>query len=345
MLSPEKPQTVQSIQPHLAMRQMIYGTRITQSIYAAAKLGIADLLKDGSKSCDELANAVGVKSKPLYRLLRALASVGVFAEEEQRHFTLTPLATYLVSDIPGSLRSLAIMNGDPQFHQPWGEILYSLQTGSNAFEHLYGMSLFEYHAQNSEAGKVFDEAMTSLSGIETALVAANYDFSTINKLVDVGGGQGLLMTSILKAYPAIQGILFELPAVTAGTKELLRAQGVLDRCEVVAGSFLESVPSGGDAYILKYILHNWDDEDAIAILKNCHRAMKENGKLLLIEHVIPPNNEPFDGKFLDLVMMLVLGGCERTTEEYRTLLEASGFQLTRIVPMPSSVSVIESVRV
>lgn len=187
--------------------------------------------------------------------------------------------------------------------------------------------------------------MTAFSTTEIASVIANYDFSTIHKLVDVGGGQGLLIASILKAYPTMQGILFDLPSVIAGTKNLIKAEEIKDCCSVVEGNFFELVPSGGDAYILKRVIHDWDDERALAILKNCHRAMKENGKLLLVEMVIPPGDEPFFGKFLDLELMIVFGGCERTEKEYRVLFEAAGFQLTGIVPTGSYVSVIEGVKV
>ncbi|KAF3889874.1 MULTISPECIES: methyltransferase [Nostocales] len=344
MLQQEKPQALQNTPAQAAMLQMITGSWLARSIYAAAKLGIADLLKESPKSCEELANAVFVRPKPLYRLLRALASVGVFAEEQQGYFTLTPLATCLISDRPGSLRSLAMMLGSTEFHQAWGDILYSLQTEKSAFEHLYGMSLFQYYTQNAETARIFDEAMTAFSTTEIAGVIANYDFSKIHKLVDIGGGQGLLIASILKAYPAMEGILFDLPSVIASSKNFIEIEEIKDRCSVVEGNFFELVPSGGDAYILKRIVHDWDDESAVAILNNCHCAMQEKGKLLLVEMVIPPGNEPFFGKFLDLELMTVFGGRERTEKEYRELLEAAGFQLTGIIPTGSYVSVIEGVK-
>nr|AIH14735.1 N-methyl transferase [Hapalosiphon welwitschii UH IC-52-3] len=346
MLSQEKPSTVPSIEASQTMLQMIMiNPLVTRAIYAAAKLGIADLLKYGIKSYEELADAVSVKPLFLYRLLRALASLGVFAEEQEGYFTLTPLANCLVSDIPGSLRALTIINNESELYQVRGNILYSLQNGCNAFEHLYGMPLFEYYIQNPELGKTFDEAMTSVTAMDIAEIIANYDFSKVNKLVDVGAGQGKLLASILKAYPTCKGVLYELPSVSTGAVDLIKAEGLQDRCEIVGGNFLESVPAGGDVYMIKSVIHNWDDENAITILKNCHRGMKENGKLLVVEAVIQPGNKPCAGKFHDLAMMLVLNGRERTEKEYQALFEASGFQLTRIIPTMSLMSVIEGVRI
>ena len=331
--------------PQKAILQMATSYWVSQSLYVAAKLGIADLLKSGSQSCSQLADSADVNAQLLYRLMRALASVGVFAEKEQGCFSLTPFAACLQSDVPGSMRALVIMCGE-EHYQAWGDILYSLQTGGSAFEHLYGMPLFQHLAQNPESGKIFDQAMTSNSLIENAAILASYDFSGFHKLVDVGGGQGHLISSVLKANPKMQGTLFDLPYVIEGAKNLTEAEGVSQRCELVGGDFLESVPSGGDAYVLKRIIHNWDDKSAIAILKNCHRAMGENGKLLVVEQVIPPDNEPCFGKFMDLTMMVMFPGAREHTEpEYRAMFEASGFKLTKIVPTRGDVSLIEGIRV
>ena len=224
--------------------------------------------------------------------------------------------------------------------------MHSMQSGASAFENLYGMQLFEYYAQNPEAGKIFDEAMTSFSATETAEITTRYDFSPIRKLVDVGGGHGSLLASILIANPTMQGVLFDQSSVIEGAKDLIEAEQVSERCSLVAGDCFEEVPCGGDAYILKYIIHLWDDVRASAILKNCHRAMVENGKLLLVEQVIGPGNEPFFGKFLDMQMLVMFpGGCERTETEYRSLFEASGFHLTKIVSTRANVSVSEGIRV
>jgi hypothetical protein len=303
------------------------------------------LLKDSPKSCDELATATGTHAPSLYRVLRALASLGVFAETELNHFTLTPLAACLQSDVPDSFRAFVILLGE-EHYRVWGDLLHGVQTGGRPFEHIYGMNLFEYLAQNPESAKIFDESMTNFSVFDSAAIAASYDFSFIQTLVDVAGGQGLLIASILKSNPTLKGVLFDQPYVIERAKRLLEAEGVLERCHLAAGNFFESVPEGGDAYILKHIIHDWDDERAIAILKQCHKVMPDNGKLLVAEQVIPPGNEPFMGKLLDLNMLVMTpGGRERTEAEYRALFEKAGFKLTRIVPTQDEMSIIEGIRV
>jgi hypothetical protein len=324
---------------------MASGYWVSRSIYVAAKLGIADLLKDSPKSCDELAAATGTNAPSLYRLLRALASLGVFAETQPNHFSLTPLAACLQSDVPDSIRAYVILRGEEQY-RAWGDLLHGVQTGGSSFEHIYGMNLFDYLAQNPESAKIFDESMTNLSAIESAAIAASYDFSSIQTLVDIAGGEGLLIASILKSNPTLKGVLFDQPYVIERAKRFLEAEGVLERCQLAAGNFFESVPEGGDAYILKHIMHDWDDERAIAILKQCHKVMPDNGKVLVAEQVIPPGNEPFMGKLLDLHMLVMApGGRERTEAEYRALFEKAGFMLTRIVPTPREMSIVEGIRV
>jgi hypothetical protein len=338
-------QNPKSMTPPEALLQMLTSSWISQAIYVAAQLGIADLLKDGSKSSSDLAKATGSHALALYRIMRTLASVGVFAEIEDGSFELTPLAAYLQTDVPGSLRAMSIMSGESWQWQPWGNILHTVKTGNTAFDHVYGVNSVEYLTQNVEAGQIFNQAMTGMTATFKASITDNYDFSSIDKIVEVGGGQGSLITSILKGYPTLQAILFDLPSVVIGAKHLIESEGLAKRCEIVGGDFFESVPTGGDAYILKNIIHDWDDTDTVTILKNCHRAMVENGKLLLVETVIPPRNEPSFGKVLDLEMLVMTGGCERTEAEYRTLFEAAGFVLTKVITTPSFLSVIEGVRV
>jgi len=345
MPQPETPQPNQAMPPQLAVLQMASGYWVSRSIYVAAKLGIADLLKDSPKSCDELATATGTHAPSLYRVLRALASLGVFAETQPNHFTLTPLAACLQSDVPNSFRAFVIMLGEEQY-RAWGELMHSVQTGGSSFEHIYGMNLYEYLAQNPESAKIFDESMTNFSAIENAAIAASYDFSSIQTLVDIAGGQGLLIASILKSNPTLKGVLFDQPHVIERAKRFLEAEGVLERCQLAAGSFFESVPEGGDAYILKNILLDWDDERAIGILKRCHKVMADNGKLLVAQQVIPPGSQPFIAKFLDLHMLAVTpGGRVRTEAEYRALFEKAGFKLTKIVPTQDEMSLIEGIRV
>jgi hypothetical protein len=324
---------------------MIFGYMTSQAISVAAKLGVADLLAKGAKTADQLAQTIGVKPRPLYRLLRALASVGVFAQDEAGRFSLTPLAEPLRSDAPDSLRALAIFFGADWHWRVWSELCYSVETGQPGFEHIYNKAYFDYLAENPEPARVFNDAMTSFSGSVSAAVIDAYDFTGITKLVDVGGGHGLFLSSILQKYPQMKGVLFEAPFVAEGAGDAIKERGLTGRCEVVGGDFFASAPAGGDAYIMKHIVHDWDDEHALTILQNCHRAMTENGKLLVVEMLIPESNAPSLGKFLDLEMLLFLHSYERTEAEYGALFERAGFRLTRIVPTRMPHGVIEAIRV
>jgi len=310
----------------------------------AAQLGIADLLKDGSKSNDELAITTGVDAKSLYRLLRALASVGIFAEGISGYFELTPLAECLQSDRNNSLRAYAIKSGQAWEWQPWGYLLESLKTGKPVIKNIFGMDISDYLANDASAAKLYNQAISNFSEKQDVAITSGYNFSFIRNLVDVAGGRGTLIASILKANLTMQGILFDLPHVVADTKPLIEALELQDRCQLVGGNFFESVPTGGDAYLLRYIIHDWDDERAITILKNCYEAMQSNGRVLLVEMVIPQGNEPFYGKLLDLQMLLNYGGRERTEVEYQVLLETAAFLLTKIYPVAPPVSVIEAIR-
>lgn len=344
MTTSKDPVNQKQIPPPIPLLQMIAGYWASRCIYIAAKLGIADLLKDGEQHSDALARATNSNKDVLYRLLRALASVGIFAETQPHYFQLTPLATYLQSDTPNSLKALAIMLGS-EHYQTWGNLMYSVQTGQNAVEKLYGMSFYELCQQNPTKAKIFGQAMTELSGLENAAVLAAYDFSSIGKLVDVGGGNGRLLSSILQAYSHITGVLFDRPDVIDRGSDWLYTTGVGDRTQLAKGDFFKTMPVGGDAYLLKRIIHNWGDEQAIAILKNCYQAMGEKGRLLAIEMVIPPGNEFCVGKFMDINMLLhFTGGRERTEAEHGELLKAAGFKITKIVPTESEVSVIEAVK-
>jgi hypothetical protein len=326
--------------PHQQLDQMITGYWISQAIYAAAKFGIADHLKDGPKSVAELARATSANPDALYRLLRALASVGIFAEGESHRFSLTPLAEPLRSDVAGSKRALALMSGDEQF-RAWAEIDYSIRTGKIAFDQVFGEPVFDYLGHHPDKARIFDAAMVGIHGRETSAVLSAYDFSRIGVVADIGGGNGSQITELLQKHPRMKGILFDLPHVIERAKERIHTAGLAERCTMVAGSFFDAMPEGADAYILRHIIHDWDEEKCLTILHNCHSAMPTGGKLLVIESVIPPGNEPFHGKFLDLVMLLIPGGKERTASEYRALFEQAGFELTRIVPTGSEVSIVE----
>ncbi len=329
--------------PRDALTQLLLGYRYSISIHVAAKLGIADLLKDGPRSCDELARASGANPGALYRMLRVLASVGVFAEDEQDRFTLTPSAGLLQSGVPGSMRSWAILIGD-LWWRPWAELLYSVKTCKPAFNYVYGMGQFEYLAQNPGIAEIFNATMASGTALAATALISAYDFSEIKTIVDVGGGNGALIGAILKATPSMRGVLFDLPSVIEEARRVIEAEGVAGRCRLVAGNFFESVPSGGDAYILKYILHDWDDENAITILKNCHSAMKAHERLLVVEQLIPPGNEPSMTKLLDLNMLVLLTGRERTEAEYRVLFASAAFRMTRVILTQSLFSIMEGVR-
>jgi len=324
--------------------KMIFGFTLSRSIAVAAQLGLADLLKEEPASADKLAQAVGAHPRSLYRLLRALSGAGVFAEEPDGRFGLTPLSELLRSDTPESLRAFAALMADEVNFEMWAELPYSIQSGNPVVRRKLGMPWFEWLESHPTKAREFNDAMTSLSAGAVAAVLAAYDFSGIRKLVDVGGGHGLLLASVLSKYPGMSGVLYDAPAVVAGVAEVLTAHGVADRCEAVGGDFLHAVPAGGDAYVLKHIIHDWSDEECVTILGHCHAGMAAGGRVLIVEMVIPGPNVPAISKFLDLEMLLFLTGRERTEDEYRDLLERAGFELTRVVPTPSPYSVIEAVK-
>ncbi len=331
--------------PGAALLRMIQGFQVSQMIYVAAKLGIADLLADGAKSSDELASITGTHAPSLYRLLRALAGMSIFAEDEQGRFGMTPLAQPLRKDVPGSLRAVTLYSCDPIFQQVWGELLHSVTTGEDGFNYRYGMDAWAFREQNPELNASFNEFMTAFTRLDTDAIVADYDFSGMDTLVDVGGGQGALMAAIVKATPGLHGIVFDQAHVVSGAATVLAAAGVADRCEIVGGDFFSEVPQGKDGYILKNIIHDWDDSRSIMILKTCRQAIQATGKLLLFEFVIPPGNSPHPGKQLDISMLVGPGGQERTEQGYQALLMQAGFKLTRVVATKSRKSVIEAVPV
>ena len=322
------------------LSDMITGLRKTQLVYVAAKLGIADLLRDGAKSSDELAHAVGAHPRGLYRVLRALASLGVFAETPEGHFTLTPLATLLQTDTPGSQRARAIWFGEEWQWRAYGALLYSAQTNQAAFEHVHGLPFYDYTDQHADAAASFNAWMMSATSLRAAAIADDYDFSRIATLIDVGGGHGRLLTTLLHAYPHMQGVLFDLPTVVEGAREGIASAGLESRCAFAAGNFFTEVPQGGDAYMIKEVIHNWDDARAVAILKNCRQAMAPEARLLLIERIINPDHDAASA-LLDITVLINTGARERTEAEHRALLEEAGFALTAIIPTSSGLSIIE----
>jgi O-methyltransferase domain/Dimerisation domain len=332
--------------PHATLGQLLRGGLVTQLIHVAARLGIADLLRAGPKSADDLAAAVGVNAQALHRVLRALAGLGIFAETDPGCFALTPLADPLRSDAPASLRGSAVFYGEPWWWQACGDLLYSVRTGQPAFDHVHGQPLFAFLDATADAAAIFNEHQTNMTRQDAAAVVDAYDFTGCTTVVDVGGGHGALAAAILRASPRTTAVLFDRPAVVEGAGRRLRAEGVAERCSCVGGDFFESVPAGADTYVLKDIIHDWDDERAASILRQCRRAMTHSAatpRLLLIEKVIPPGNAPFAGKLTDITMLLIAVGRERTAEEYRALLTAAGFDVRRIVPTRSPASVIEAI--
>lgn len=326
--------------PAQQIAQMSVGYWVSQSLYVAAKLDIADRLASGPKTADELAAATGTHARSLYRLLRALASVGVFSEGDGGRFSLTPLADCLRTDAPDSKRAMVVMMGEEHYHA-WGGLLGSVQTGETSFDRIYGKPIFDYLGERPEQAKIFDAAMTSIHGRETQAVLDAYDFSGVRVLADVGGGNGSNLIGVLKRYPNVRGLLYDLPHVVERAAENLKAAGVADRCEVVAGNFFDSVPSGADAYFLRHIIHDWDDDRSTRILKNVRAAAPNGGKVVVVEYVLPPGNAPSFGKLLDLNMLLLPGGVERTEEEFRRLYAAAGIGLTRVVATEGDLSVVE----
>ncbi|MDX2301641.1 MAG: methyltransferase [Microscillaceae bacterium] len=337
--------TTQSLPPQAVLLQMLFGYAPARAISIAAELRIADLLTNGSKTAEELALKTNSHARSLYRLLRACASVGVFWEDTEKRFSLTPMADFLRSDNPESLRAFAEMLAHGEQFQTWSALDFSVQTGTPAFDKVHGMPIFEYYPTHPKSGQIFNDAMTSMSLGSSMAVMQAYDFSGITKLVDIGGGHGFLLASILEKYLNMTGILFDTPPIVEEAKGLLEKHGVSNRCETAGGNFFESVPNGGDAYMMKHIIHDWNDEECVTILKNCRKGIVDGGKLLVIEMVVPKGNEPSLSKLLDLQMLAVLPGCERTEDEYSTLFSKASFKLTNIIPTMSPYSVIEGVAI
>lgn len=330
--------------PHEILWRMTSGCLLSQAIHIATKLDIPGLLKDGPKSSVELAQATNTHAPSLYRLLRALASAGIFVEDDQRSFELTPLGQLLRRDVPGSMAAAGLLFGSTLQWETLGELLYSLQTGKPSFEHHFGMNIWQYYSSHPEEWELFQYAMSSFSAAESHAILQAYDFSPFQTAVDVAGGQGQLLVSILKAYPAIRGTLLELPDVVRQAEGVFKAADVDGRCEAVSGDMFVSIPADRDLYIMKTVIHDWQDEQARALLQQCHAAMPAHAKLLVISEVIAPANAPDSSKFMDLTMLVSFGGCERTATEFEALFDATGLKLNRIIPTHSPLKIIEGVK-
>jgi hypothetical protein len=308
----------------------------------AAQLGVADLLASGPRSIVDLSAATGVDAQSLYRVLGALASRGLFREDDGKRFSLTPLAEPLRQDAPHSIRPQALWSGSEAYRRTWGDLAYSVRTGRPAFDHVYGKPFFDYLAEDPAFAKIFNDVMTSDSSDEGASIAAAHDFSGYRRIVDVGGGHGALLAAILDRYPGPLGLLFDLPDVVDTARGAIDRHIAAGRVEKVAGDSSEAVPDAGDAYLLKWIVHDWDDEAAIRILTNCGTAMAPAGKVLLVEVVIPQGTAGSDATRLDTTMLVFTGSRERTEGEYRELLHRAGLTLVKIAPTASPFSILEA---
>ena len=337
--------TEHALPPPAVMMGLISGYWVSQAVGVVAQLGVADQLEHAPRSSDELARAVGAEPQALYRVLRLLASLDVFAEVAPRTFGLTPLGETLRSDAPDSVRNFAITETAPGHWLPWGRLHDSVRTGRPMTYETLGMSLFEWYAQNPDEAGYFSAAMGNLSALAADELVRVYDCSTVRTVADIGGAHGVLLAAVLRANPAARGILFDLPHVIATAGETIEAQGLSERCELVSGDFFDTVPAGADLHLLKQIIHDWDDDQATRLLRSCHRALAPDGKLLLVEMVIPPDNRPSPAQAMDINMLAVAGGRERTEDEYRQLFQAAGFRLERIIPTHSPFSVIEATRI
>jgi ubiquinone/menaquinone biosynthesis C-methylase UbiE len=344
----QKPQSApiaaQQPDPVQHLMQFASGYVVSSALWVAAELNVADLLKDGARPVSQLAKATQTNEDALYRTLRLLAMVGIFAETEPRHFVLTPSAEPLRTDVPNSMRDMIVWVVDPMHFRICSEWLHSVKTGEPTVEHVTGKAAFDYFASEAIEFERFHRAMTTMSNMVMGPVLEVYDFSSFTTVVDVAGGHGFVLCEVLKKYPKLKGVLFDMEDVLPGGKQRIKDCGLQDRCSTAAGDFFQSVPAGGDLYLMKNIIHDWDDEKALVILKNCRRALegKKNGRVVLLELVVPPGNTPHMSKVLDIEMLLFPGGRERTEQEYAEIFARGGFRLTRVIPTKSPYSVVEA---
>jgi hypothetical protein len=323
-----------------ALFQMATSYWISQVVYVTAELGVADVLKQGPKSCREIATETGADERSLYRLLRALCTIGLIRTVGTDQFSLAARGGPLVSGVPGSLRAMVLTLGEMHY-AAWGHLLESVRTGTSGFQAAFGAPLFDYLGRDLEAGSRFNAAMTDYSTLVAHAVLLAYDFSDTGWLVDLGGGCGGLLTSIMRMYPEMTGTLFDTPAVIATAERHLEVAPGADRRSLVSGNFLEAVPPGADIYLMSGVVHDWDDERAARILANCRASMARTGRVLVVEWVVPDGDENSFSTLLDLNMLVMNGGRERTRAEFQDLFDAAGLRMTRVIPTLSPLSVVE----
>jgi O-methyltransferase domain/Dimerisation domain len=333
-------QATQAVPAHVGILQLLNGMHVAGAVACVAQMGIPDLLEGGPKSAEELAKEMGADAQALYRLMRATACVGVLAEEADGKFSQTPMSKVLCSNAKPGLRNFATMYGREWHLRGWSELEYCVRTGKQAMEKIYGAHIFQFLKQHPEEGQHFHSAMTELSMIGGPAVVEAYNFEGIGSIVDVGGGHGFLLATILEKNPQMRGTLYEMAHVAEGAKEgpLKR---VMERCTLASGDMFASVPGGADAYIMKHIIHDWPDEKCVQLLKACRKGVNAGGRLLVVDHVIQPGNNFEPGKFLDLQMLVFPSGCERTEKQFRELFAAAGWKVSRIVPTVAGDSIVE----
>jgi len=332
----------QTMPPHVQLVQLAMAHWGSHVVYVAAKLGLADLLAKGAMSAEQLAERTETHAPSLYRLMRTLASLGIMNEDSSHRFSLTPVGEAMKTGAPGCARATILTIASPWWTTGFGELMYSVQTGKSGFEKIIQMPIFDWFADHPEEASLFNETMLGIHGAEPAAIAAAYDFTGLKTIVDVGGSTGNLLATVLERNPECRGILFDMPHVVRDAPAFLKSRGLANRIKIEPGSFLESVPAGGDAYMLSHIIHDWSEDQCLTILGNCRRVMNPDTRLMIIEMVLPPGNTPHPGKMLDMMMLVGPGGRERTAEEYGELLSKADLRLTRVVPTDSAVSVVEA---
>jgi O-methyltransferase domain len=332
----------QTLPGHVGILQIMNGGHVAGAVACLAQLGIPDLIDGAPKSAGELAGQIGADPQALYRLMRATASVGVLSEGPDGKFSQTPTSTVLRRNATPSLRSFAIMGGREWHGRGWSHLEYCVRTGKQALEKIYGAHIFDFLKQHPSEGQIFHDAMTELSMIDGPAVADAYNFEGIHSIVDVAGGHGFLLATILKGNPHLRGTLYEAPHVVEGAVNG-PLQPVMERCTLASGDMFSSVPAGADAYIMKHIIHDWPDDRCIQLLKACRKAVNANGRLLVVDSVIEPGNDFSPGKFLDLQMLIFPSGCERTEKQFHDLFVAAGWLLRRIIPTAATDSIVEGI--
>jgi hypothetical protein len=331
-----------ALPPPAQLMQMAMGFTVPFLLRAAAQLCIADHLAGGSKTAQQLAALTGTQAPALYRLLRALASVGVFSEDRARQFSPTPLAEPLRSDVPGSVRTSVLSITGDLFVIPWHKLLHSVKTGEPSFDHHFGVPFFDHLTGDPVEAALFSDLLIGINSADAPAVAAAYDFSPYPHIADVGGATGHILTTVLAGNPGLRGTVFDLAHNQAGANELIQARGMADRVTFLPGSFFESIPAGCDLYMMSHVLHDWSEEQCLTILANCHRAMLRGSRLLIIEQVLPEGNAFHPGKILDITMLTLTPGQERSESEYGALLQKANFKLNRVIPTEAPVSIVEA---